>query len=339
MAMNPMQRRSRNMFFLGFLLALVIMVIVVLVLVNKMKEVQKELSDLKNLQSSVLVASRDLESGTVLSLKDDFVTQTVQTKVPVDQIISNSDFIEKDSNGNDVMNEDGEFIGKDVMLKVNVPSGAIVTKDMLVDTDDPVTNSDRIQEYNMILLPSQLKNGDYVDIRIALASGQDFIVLTKKRVLGTTGTSLWIKVNETEIQILNSAIIESYLIDGAKLYAITYSEAGMQPASTQTYTANAQVLQLLESMAGENGKNLVDEIREKSENEYMKGHTALDVWNEYNKRYNRDIRGAFEDAINASDTEGKVAAGVAVEKQTIREARQEFISELEGTDEVGYNKE
>ena len=339
MAMNPMQRRSRNMFFLGFLLALVIMVIVVLVLVNKMKEVQKELQDLKALQSKVLVAKNDLKSGTVLSRKEDFEIQTVQTKVRKDEVIDETDFLEKDSNGEIVKNEDGESFQKDVMLKVNVPAGTIVTKDMIIDTDDPVTDSDRVQEYNMILLPSQLKNGDYVDIRISLASGQDFIVLTKKRVLGTTGTSLWIKVNETEIQLLNSAIIESYMIDGAKLYAISYSEAGMQPASTQTYTANRQVIQLIESMLGENPKNLVDEIKDHQEKEYMKGHTALDTWNNYRKTYNEEIRGAFEDAINASDTEGKVAAGVAVEKQTIQEARQEFISELEGSDQIGYTNE
>ena len=59
------------------------------------------------------------------------------------------------------------------MLKVNVPAGTIVTKDMIVDTEDPVTGTDRIQEYNMILLPSHLKNGDYVDIRMTLTNGQD----------------------------------------------------------------------------------------------------------------------------------------------------------------------
>ena len=82
-----------------------------------------------------------------------------------------------------------------------------------------------------------------------------------------------------------------------------------------------------------------EEIKDHQEKEYMKGHTALDTWNEYRKTYNEDIRGAFEDALNASDTDGKVAAGVAVEKQTIKEARQEFISELEGTEDVGYKEE
>ena len=37
MAMNPMQRRARNSFLIGFLLALVIMALVVIFLLNQMK--------------------------------------------------------------------------------------------------------------------------------------------------------------------------------------------------------------------------------------------------------------------------------------------------------------
>ncbi len=339
MAMNPMQRRSRNMFFLGFLLALIIMVCVVLYIVNQMKKVQAELQSLKALQSRAIVAATDLESGQLVTFEEDFREETVQTKVAKDQIITRDDFLAKDSNGDPIITDEGE-LGRDVMLKVNVPAGTIVTKDMLIDTEDPTSNTDRIQEYNMILLPSQLKNGEYVDVRITLPNGQDYVVLTRKRVLGTTATSVWLKVNETEIQLINSAIIESYLIDGAKLYAIPYAEAGMQMAATQTYTASQATIQLLESMAGgDNPKNLIDEIKGKQENEYLKGHTALDAWNSYRSAYNSDIRGNFEDAINASETDGKVTTGVLQEKQAVQEAREDFIKDLEGTEDVGYTKE
>ena len=78
MAMNPMQRRARNSFFIGFLLALVIMAVVVMLLVNQIKGVNEELNALKGLQKTALVAASDLKSGseiTMESLKND----TVQT--------------------------------------------------------------------------------------------------------------------------------------------------------------------------------------------------------------------------------------------------------------------
>ena len=39
-----------------------------------------------------------------------------------DEVIDDTDFLEKDSNGEIVTNDDGESFQKDVMLKVNVPS-------------------------------------------------------------------------------------------------------------------------------------------------------------------------------------------------------------------------
>lgn len=341
MAMNPMQRRSRNMFLLGFLLALVIMVAVVLYLVNQMNALKEEVASLKNLQKKYLVAKTDLESGHVISFDDDFVTATVQTTVSQDQVISEDDFLEKDSNGDEIITDEGT-LGKDVMLKVSVPAGTIVTKDMIVDAEDPVTGTDRIQEYNMILLPSHLKNGDYIDIRMTLTNGQDYIVLSKKRVLGCTAKSIWIKVNETEMQILNSAIVDSYMISGAKLYAIPYMEAGTQPATTQTYVVNQAVANLLSSMAGgdnaENARNLVDEI--KKGKDYLKGKTARDTWETYQYGVRSEERQNIEDAIsNSNNGDGAVVSGFAVEKAAIQEARQKYVSELEGTESIGYTEE
>ena len=342
MAMNPMQRRSIRMFLSGLLIGLVAVAIAVVISLNKMKELQTELQSLKSLQKKYLVAAADLESGHVISFDDDFITATVQTTVSQDQVIDRDDFIEKDSNGNPIRTEEGE-LGKDVMLKVNVPAGTIVTKDMIVDTEDPVTGTDRIQEYNMILLPSHLKNGDYVDIRMTLTNGQDYIVLSKKRVLGCTAKSIWIKVNETEMQILNSAIVDSYLISGAKLYAIPYIEAGTQPATTQTYVVNQAVASLLSSMAGgdaENARNLVDEIKKDANNDYLKGKTARDLWEKYQDGVRSEERQNLEDAIsNSSAGDGAVVSGFAVEKAAVQEARQKYVSELEGTEDIGYTKE
>ena len=175
MAMNPMQRRARNSFLVGFLVALIIMALLVFLLLYKIKGLNEAKQELESQFITVYVASEDLESGQVITLEDNFVMENVKTSLDESQVISSDDFLYIDEDGN--ITEEP----KEMMMKVNVPSGTIVTKDMIVESGEQTTDSQRIQEFNMILLPSQLKNGDYIDIRYQLPNGQDFIVLSKKK--------------------------------------------------------------------------------------------------------------------------------------------------------------
>ena len=61
--------------------------------------------------------------------------------------------------------------------------------------------------------------------------GQDFIVAAKKVVEKSDSTSIWLKLREDEILKMNSAIIESYSVEGAKLYAVNYTQPGIQAAA------------------------------------------------------------------------------------------------------------
>ena len=201
MAMNPMQRRARNSFLIGFLVALIIMSLIVLGLVYKIKSINEAKELLEQKQIKVYVAATDLESGAVVKLDEDFTMSTVQTTVPKDEIISEEDFQFTNSNGDIVVkyNDDGSEKEKEVVMKVNVPAGTIVTKDMIVESGEETTASQRILEYNMISLPSRLKNGEYVDVRMTIPNGQDYIILSKKRVLGCDTTTIWLQLDELEI--------------------------------------------------------------------------------------------------------------------------------------------
>lgn len=320
MAMNPMQRRARNSFLVGFLVALIIMAIVVVILLYKIKTVTAEKDALVALQSNVLVAKDKIKSGATVTM-DDFTTATVITTVPADQILSSSDFDWTDSDGNviDKIDEQNNPVLKQLMMKIEVPSGTIVTKNMVEEIDDRTTDSQRIQEYNMILLPSQLVNGDFIDIRLSMPTGQDYIVLSKKCVLGTNATSLWLKLTEDELLTLNNAIVEAYTIPGSKLYAIPYTEAGLQAEAIPTYTVSQAVLDLIKS-----DKNVTE-----------------DAWAALAARYIPEFRTKyFETALdeNRANQPALVNAGNATEAQSIRSARQTFVEALEGTEEIGYNK-
>ncbi len=324
MAINPMQRRARNSFIQGALISLVLMLVVVLFLVKEMRSINDAKEALEQANSKAYVALTDLKSGETITLDEDFTIETVRTNVPKDEVISADDWEYYDDDGNITPKyaEDGTQIYKTIKIKIDVPAGTIVTKDMIYEEGYVTEDSERIQEYNMIILPSTLKNGDHIDIRLTMPTGQDYIVLSKKEVIGTTETGLWIKVTEDEILTMNNAIVESYILPGTKLYAIQYTEAGMQKEAVPTYQVGLEV------------KNLMD--RDPNITQRARDELAA--------IYNGDLRTYYFDVpLNLyvqeqEDRDSSVQSGFQEEIQKVQEDRAAFVKELEGTDEIGYNE-
>ena len=65
----------------------------------------------------------------------------------------------------------------------------------------------------MLVLPYQLATGDYIDIRLRMPNGNDYIVVSKKmveipQIAGVDSTdSIWIKMTEEETLLLSNAIV------------------------------------------------------------------------------------------------------------------------------------
>ena len=135
-----------------------------------------------------------------------------------------------------------------LVAKVDMNKNTVITPSLVIQSNEVVTDDLRQQEYNMIALPVDLMTDDYIDIRLMTPSGQDFIVVSKAKVnipvnADNTYVTDTIRINLTEDEILtmSSAIVEAYGLDGAKLYANKYVEAGRQDPSTPTYIPNAAV--------------------------------------------------------------------------------------------------
>lgn len=318
MPINPMQRRARNSFLAGFLIALVIMAVVVFLLLQKIKTINEAKEALEALQQDMYVATEDIESGELVTMES-FKLDTVQTTVDPEMVVSEDDFAFYDEEGNIVpkYNEDGSEKLKELVMKINVPAGTIITKDMLVESDALTTDDQRIQEYNMILLPSQLKSGDYIDIRFSLPKGQDYIVLSKKKVLQCTSTGIWMKLSEDELLTLQNAIVESYTIQGSKLYAIEYSEPGLQAKAEQTYPVSQEVLELI---------NKNPNVVETAKNALWERYNA----NEMAQAYQRNTYISPAVAANEPAMAGNVQSGNQQENGKVQAAREEYISTLEG---------
>lgn len=308
MAMNPMQRRARNSFLTGMLVTLIIMAIVVVLLLYKINQLNEDKEKLLSLQKKYYVVADDIKSGEEIT-EESIVQATVQTTIPQDENLTPNDFLEVDE-------DSGEEFQVEYISKLDLPAGTIITKNMVSEAGDELTSDQRIQEYNMIILPSQLVNGNYIDIRFSLPSGADFIVLSKKKVLQCNTDTIWLKLSEDEILTLNNAIIEAYQAPGSKLYANTYIEAGLQESAVPTYPVNQAVMSLIER-----NPNIVQEAR-----------NAL--VNRYNNQEQAESRITQIDSAVVQNS-ATIQSGVQTEATALKNAREAFVSELEGTGSVG----
>lgn len=306
MAMNPMQRRARNSFLTGMLVTLVIMAVVVIALLYKINQLNEDKEMLLSLQSEIYVAVEEISSGDEIT-PDMLSKKTVITDIPDDEVFTVDDFIQFD--------DDGTELELSYISKLDLPAGTIVTKSMVEEVGDETTDDQRIQEYNMFQLPSELRNGDYIDIRYKLPSGADYIVASKKKVLQCTSDTVWLKVNEAEILTIGCAIVEGYQTPGAKVYANVYSEAGMQAVASTTYTPSNDAWDVINR-----DPNITQEIK-----------NALT--NKYNNEEQNVARMKIDSAILTDST--AVEAGIKSESAALQSAREAFVAELDGTGEVG----
>lgn len=139
-----------------------------------------------------------------------------------------------------------------LIAKVDLDANTLLTSTTIA-RGELIKDDLRIQEYNIITLPTQLTTGDIIDIRLRLPSGQDYIVLSHKEVeipIANGVESLdciWLNLSEIETLTMSNAIVEAYKIEGAKLYATKYVEAGNQEAAVQTYLPSQEVINLIKA--------------------------------------------------------------------------------------------
>ena len=165
----------------------------------------------------------------------------------------------------------------------------------------------------MLVLPMDLATGDYIDIRLMLPTGQDYIVVSKKEVeipiIGGVDSedTIWVNLSEDEILHMSCAIYDAYRVNGAKLYATKYTEAGMQNASTPTYPINESTSRLLES-----DPNIVERVMEELRARYNNNNSATlrndyinPVINSQGDQANTNLQTNMEESITNSKNSRK----------------------------------
>lgn len=168
------------------------------------------------------VFTNDLAAGTIITPDDIKVVEVKGESAPDDSFEYNPDT---------KVDEKNDIIGR--RLKVNALKQTIVTESLFYDLDEKSELDTRLQEYNMISLPSDLVDGDYIDVRIRFATGEDYSVIVGKKVesvgaLEEQSNTVFLRLNEEEIVRMSCAIIESYINKGVLLYANKYVDPSNQ---------------------------------------------------------------------------------------------------------------
>lgn len=299
MATNPMQRKANNYLLMGILGTLVITGAIIAFLFMKLTTITTEMKNQEAGMKKIYVASKDIASGETVSLNN-----LKQVSVPSGAVPS------------DTINP-GE-LDENSTAKIDLKIGTAVTSNMVNMDGEETPNDLRIQEYNMVILPTELENDNYIDIRLRLPNGTDYIVVSKKKVeipeiasVGSAST-IKVKVTEEEILMMSNAIVEAYWLPGSLLYATTYTEPGIQEASTATYLPSEKVVELMNT-----DPNIVAVAK-----------------NELFTRYNTNASSTRGNIVNSllavEDGSENVKTGVEEEITKAKEERQSYLEALGG---------
>lgn len=194
---------------------------------EKIKSMEIELG------GSCYVLSKDVEAGESVK-ESDFRKINVPSTISNENLMKDLKKIKKASYARD--------------LKEN----SIVYNDMFYNLEG-IQNDLRYYETSAFLLPINIENGDYVDVRISFNSGLDYVVLAKKKIknisrydeAGFQKEVTTLNLSSEEILRLSSAIVDAYMNKGTYLYTTTYISPETQKEAEITYPSNIEVQDLM----------------------------------------------------------------------------------------------
>lgn len=307
MAMNPMQRKIRNSFLFGFLVAVIIAAVVVALLYMRVKGLKEEIVKIQKENEVALVqvyaVTQDVQKDEILTASEDADQKFALISVPAQQVPDNAitqaniDELYKDENSDEYQ----------MTAKLDLSKNTVLTTDMIEKSSESGTF--RMGEYTMITLPSKLNAGDYIDIRIAYPTSADFVVLSKVKVQDANTNTIWLKLAESQMLLLNEAIIESYIVDGTKLYASQYVDAA-QVELNATYVPNSTVASLIQANSfTDYDKALIDDANK----------DVMDI-----RKYIESVLSKYTE----DEKTDKVKEGFTTEKTTVQAAREALMGDL-----------
>lgn len=141
----------------------------------------------------------------------------------------------------------------DKYAKVAITNGTTITADILMEDDinDEKALYNTVRWYDVVVNTwpaKELKIGTYVDLRIMMPFGEEYIVLSHMRIDGMSDATVRFKMTETEINLYQSALVDYYLNSskGVILYFTEYLEPGVQKPANVTYKVNEEIMRAMQ---------------------------------------------------------------------------------------------
>jgi len=206
--MNQIKKRLLHGILIGLGIGLVFIILTIVLTNNVVKGYEKGTNKnfLANFTGSVVTFNRDVIQGEKIT-----PDMLLNTRVHVSTLPSDTAYA-------------GSIVGR--IAKYNIPRNIAIVNSML---SDRIVGLDvRVQEISAVLLPTDIAVNDYVDIRIMYPSGIEYTVLPQKQIKNIVGQNIWMDLSEEELLIMNSAMVDSYMTAGTKLYAVQYTDPTTQ---------------------------------------------------------------------------------------------------------------
>lgn len=202
-----------------------------------------------------------------------------------------------------------EIIGQYFKIAVNPGTPIFYNSVMSEDIDDTVRDRDIVLDK----LTVGLEVGDYIDVRITMPYGDDYVVLSHKRVYGISENSIKLYLNELEWNTYIGAMLDYFLNQqyGCTIYGDKYVEPGIQQDAVAFYAVPTNIAALLQK-----NPNIIDKEEAASLNEWRSSLEELLV--------------IFRDEDDTVDSDGAtISSGRSTFNDNVETDRKSYADEAE----------
>jgi predicted RNA-binding protein len=195
-----------------------------IILQDKNNQIEK--FTLASKQGYVLVTEK--KAGDVIAKEDVVLSALPDYFAPTDIIVSEK-----------------EVVGK--IIKIDSQRNTALTSNM-VYAEGKLDDTLRKIELDYLRLPYTLKQSDVIDVRIIFPNGEDYYVLTRKKMTGLDMNNQIVFMNNNieEILLMDSALKDAHK-HKAEIYVTQFVEGEMQPKLSANYVPNLDVLRQIQS--------------------------------------------------------------------------------------------
>lgn len=219
-----------------------------------------------------------------------------------------------------------DIIGQYFKIAVSPGTPIFHNSVMFEEVDDTLRDRDIVLDRITV----GIEVGDYIDIRMTMPYGDDYVVIPHKRVYGINEGTIKLYLTELEWNTYLGAEVDYYLNKdyGCTIYADKYVEPGLQQDAIAFYAVPTNIAALLQK-----NPNIVDKEAAGSLNEWRESIEQLLV--------------IFRDEEDTVDTDGsKLSTGrdsfneaVNTDRMTLSEAEAEMLEDVTGEESTDIGED